>query len=236
LRFYGLANQSLWHDELYSWKSANFNSLSQVIEYGKGDIHPPAYAVVLYYIEKFIGDSEAALRLPSALCGVLSIIFIYFLGLRYYSYKEALMSSVLMAFLWCPVYYSQEARVYSMVLLFTLTTMYCWDIVFYQLQTNEKLTNLYAVFGYVISSIILCYLHYFGTYLVALLGMTSIVFCIKKRKALSMMLLIHLPIALAYSPWIPVMLSHTHKSARYMSAPNIFTPREFLEFLFNSHY
>ncbi len=79
LRFYGLANQSLWHDELYSWKSAIFNSLSQVIEYGKGDIHPPAYAVVLYYIEKFIGDSEAALRLPSALCDVLSIILSIFL-------------------------------------------------------------------------------------------------------------------------------------------------------------
>ena len=236
LRFYGLTNQSLWHDELYSWKSANFNSLSQVVEYGKRDIHPPGYAIVLYYIEKFIGDSETALRLPSAICGVLSIIVIYFLGLRYYSYKESLISSALMAFLWCPVYYSQEARMYSMVLLFTLTTMYCWDILFYQLQTNEKLTNWYAALGYIISSIILCYLHYFGTYLIALLGIASIVLCVKKRKVLLMMLLIHLPIAIAYAPWVSVMLSHTHKSVRYMSIPNIFTPIVTLKFFFNSNY
>ena len=236
LRFSGLSQQSLWLDELYSWKSANFNSLSQVIEYGKRDIHPPGYAIVLYYIEKFIGDSETALRLPSAICGVLSIIVIYFLGLRYYSYKESLISSALMAFLWCPVYYSQEARMYSMMLLFTLTTMYCWDIVFYQLQTNEKLTNWYAALGYIISSIILCYLHYFGTFLIALLGITSIVSCVKKRKALLMLLLIHLPIAIAYAPWISVMLSHAHKSAYYIHNLGIYTPIVFLKFFFNSYY
>jgi uncharacterized membrane protein len=118
LRFSGLSQQSLWLDELYSWKSANFNSLSQVIEYGKRDIHPPGYAIVLYYID---GDFEAALRLPSAMCGVLSIIVIYFFGLRYYSYKESLISSALIAFLWCPVYYSQEARMYSMLLVIPLS-------------------------------------------------------------------------------------------------------------------
>ena len=109
-------------------------------------------------------------------------------------------------------------------------TMYCWDIVFYQLQTNEKLTNWYAALGYIISSIILCYLHYFGTYLIALLGIASIVLCVKKRKVLLMMLLIHLPIAIAYAPWVSVMLSHTHKSVRYMSRPNIFTPIVTLKF------
>jgi len=65
LRFYGLDAQSLWNDELISWRQSNQPTLTDVIRKGvRTTTHPPAYAILIYYVERFVGDSEKALRFP----------------------------------------------------------------------------------------------------------------------------------------------------------------------------
>src|SRR5215213_5314786 len=96
LRFYGLEIQSLWNDELFSWDDANRESLYRVVDgvlIGEQEIHPPGYFIFLYFVEKYLGESEWALRLPSAVAGLLSVLAIYLLGCRLYSRREGLIAA-----------------------------------------------------------------------------------------------------------------------------------------------
>ena len=235
LRFYGLANQSLWNDELSSWVRSSHGNLSAVMEKGVyTDVHPPGYQLLLYFVEKYIGDSEAILRLPSALSGSLAILVIFLTGTRLYSHKEGLIAAVLMAVLWCPIYYSQEARSYSMLLLFTSMATYFWISLLQAINTKTK-PSYYSIIGYIISSIIASYLHYFGPYLIALQAIATAMLAIRKHKAFGYVILLYLPILLAYMPWMPTMYKHLNQGPIWIGPPGHITKSftGYLRFLFN---
>lgn len=236
LRFYGLSNQSLWLDELCSWKSGNYETLSAAIKHAaSADVHPPGFHIILYLLEKYIGDTESILRLPSAISGVLAIFVIFLLGTRIYSYQEALISSALMAVLWCPIYFSQEVRAYSMLLLFTMLTTYYWIQMLRELHEKEKV-SFYVICFHSISAIISSYLHYFGLYLIFLQGLVITLFFIRSRRRLFYILITYSLVICAYIPWIPVMLQQASQKMPYVFAP---TPTryafiDYLQFLFNN--
>ena len=92
LRFYVLGFQSLWSDELASWDISNGETISQVIGGVRSDVHPPLYFLILRFAQWIFGDSEWALRLPSAFAGWLCIPAIYLLGKRLYSEREGIFS------------------------------------------------------------------------------------------------------------------------------------------------
>jgi len=235
LRFYGLENQSLWNDELSSWQRSSYDNLYSVIDKGvRPDVHPPGYQIFLYFVEKYIGDSEPILRFPSAVSGVLSIFIIFLVGLRLYSYREGLIASAFMAVLWCPIYFSQEARVYSMLLLFTLLATHFWISILESLKGKARL-SYYTIIGYIITGIISSYLHYFGLYLLLLQGLGAALFCIQRRRALVYVLLIYSLILLAYLPWLPTMWKHLTKGEIWIKPPGSITAIfvGYLHFSFN---
>src|SRR5215210_1747579 len=120
LRFYGLEIQSLRFDELETWRYA-IKSPPGILEatgVSGSDPHPPGYYLFIHYWMQLAGDAEWALRLPSAVAGVLSVLVTFLLGRRLYSAREGLIAALLMTVLWAPIYYSQEARAYSLYLGF----------------------------------------------------------------------------------------------------------------------
>src|SRR5829696_8685863 len=104
LRFYGLGFQSLWSDELASWDISNRETISQVIGGVRSDDHPPLYFLILRFAQGIFGDSEWALRLPSAFAGWLCIPAIYLLGKRLYSEREGIVAALFLAVFWAPIY------------------------------------------------------------------------------------------------------------------------------------
>jgi 4-amino-4-deoxy-L-arabinose transferase-like glycosyltransferase len=168
LRFYGLDAQSLWNDELSSWEQSHQPTLAEVIEKGvRPTTYPPAYQVLVYYVERWVGDSEKALRFPSAVAGVLAIFAVFFLGKQLYSQREGLIAAALVAFSYQPIYYSQEARVYSFLLLFSILSSHFWFRIAGRLEARLA-PDLPSQVGYVACAIVAIYLHYFGLLLVAL--------------------------------------------------------------------
>lgn len=141
-RFYGLERQSFWNDELSTVDIIKYNKLSSVIIEGvfEDNSHPRAYFLFLYFVKRYKGNSEMILRFPPAIGGVISIFIIFLLGKLLYSYREGLIASSLMAVFWCPIYYSQEARTYSILLLFTMLASYCWVSILRSLSQNEKVS------------------------------------------------------------------------------------------------
>ncbi len=201
LRFYGLAIQSLWSDELASWYFSRADGVGQVVSNVREDIHPPGYFVILHFAQRVFGDSEWALRLPSAVAGWLCIPAIYLLGRRIYSEREGLIAALLVAVSWAGIYFSQETRSYSILILLSIVTAYLWWGVIRGLREERRLPAAETI-AYIVVAILCAYAHYFGALLIALQGAAL---ALLAYRAILRVVLIYVPISLAYVLWLPGM-------------------------------
>ena len=116
LRGFHLGRQSLWIDEVLTWYSAGIGvplAWRDVLE----NVHGPLYSLVLHAWGACAGDSEWALRLPSALFGTALVPVTAWLAARWLGRETATGAAWLTAGSPFLVWYSQEARNYSLVML-----------------------------------------------------------------------------------------------------------------------
>lgn len=73
--FVGLSRSSFWADELFTMQVVDHHlGLGEVFRRVLADVHPPLYDFLLYVWIELFGTSEGAVRLPSAILAVLSIL------------------------------------------------------------------------------------------------------------------------------------------------------------------
>ena len=234
LRFYALDFQSLWNDELASWKMSSHSDLSTVIfKEAGGDFHPPGYHIMLHYWIKHFGDSERTLRLPSAIAGILAVALVFLLGAHLYSTKEGLLGSAIMAVLWCPIFYSQMARVYSILMLFILINIYFWVLTTEDILSRGKPLLARHVAPYVAASCIACYLHYYALIVISVQAFILGTVVLVRRSGLLCFATTYMVILLAYSPWVPVMLRHAGTEFTWFDKPTVTHVLYYLQFIFN---
>ncbi len=116
LRLFRLGHQSLWIDEAFSWISAQIGqpwTIAHLLE----DVHGPLYSLLLHVWGRFAGDSEWALRLPSALLGVALVAAIAKLAGCWLGRETELPAAWLAAGSPFLIWYSQEARNYTLLML-----------------------------------------------------------------------------------------------------------------------
>jgi len=116
LRFYRLGHQSLWIDEAMTWFNLGLGSplaLKDVLE----NVHGPLYGLIVRMWCGIAGDAEWALRLPSAVAGVLLVPAIAWLARLWIGRDAATPAAWLAAGAPFLVWYSQEARCYSQLML-----------------------------------------------------------------------------------------------------------------------
>ncbi len=134
LRLYRLAAQSLWLDEGSTWSliQSDWGTLF-------ADLFSPAAAYPLYHLllkawVAVAGDSEWALRLPSAVAGVLAVLAIWLAAQRIAADQQPppaqpwyrLAATLLLGTAPVAIWYAQEAKVYSMLLL--ASTLLLWAL------------------------------------------------------------------------------------------------------------
>lgn len=114
-------NQSLWLDEAINvLATKNYSLLGMITEYAKADFHPPGYFIIAWIWTKFFGINEIAIRIPSVFFGLLAVYLIYLIGQKLHSKTLGLFSALLLAINPLHIYYSQEARMYSLATLAVL--------------------------------------------------------------------------------------------------------------------
>ncbi len=118
LRFYRIDAQSFWNDEGNSARLAE-RSVDLIIAGTAGDIHPPGYYLLLAAWQLVAGRSEFALRGLSAFAGILLVALIYRLGRQYFDEPAALGAAFFAAIHPALIYYSQEARMYELVAMWS---------------------------------------------------------------------------------------------------------------------
>jgi hypothetical protein len=160
LRFRGLAAQSLWYDEWLTSRAASgdFEYLRGYVT-GQAGI-PPTYFAIMWIWARVVGDGDAALRSFSALVGVATIPVAYAtvreLGRRRaVARAAALLVAVHPALVW----YSQEARPYSLLAL--LGTLSLWALA--RLWTRRGRWDLVV---WAIVCALAVAVHYFAVFLV----------------------------------------------------------------------
>lgn len=121
LRLLLLGSKGLWLDEVRSIQvtGAGFDAwLSGRVE----AYHPPLYYILLMPWLR-IAHSEFLLRLPSAVLGALTIPLTYALTRRLWEERTALISAWLVALSPLLVWYSQELRSYSLLVLLSVVSL-----------------------------------------------------------------------------------------------------------------
>lgn len=124
LRFYRIGGRGLWLDEAFSLWMAR-QPIDQMLDWlARIDQHPPLYYALLHLWTCLAGDSEAALRALSALCGVLTIPVLYLLGRRLADERVGLAAALLLAAAPFHVRFAQEARMYTLLTLNVSLALY----------------------------------------------------------------------------------------------------------------
>lgn len=126
LRLTLLGRQSLWFDEADVVVRAQ-QSLGAVLHtFVKPGENGPLYNLLLHFWIRLFGPSEASVRLPSAIAGLLTVPVIYVVGRRTLGRRVGLFAAGLLAISPYHVWYSQEAKMYAIAVLLTLLSTACF--------------------------------------------------------------------------------------------------------------
>ena len=232
-RFYNLGGPSLFNDELATVHFASSKNLSEMFnEYILKDVHPPGFQIMMYWVVHNLGDNEFWLRFPTAIAGIIAVFGMYVLGKYMFSSKEGLIASAMTVVLWAPLYYSQEARPYSFLFMFSIFSVYYWLRIVDNLREGKQV-KLVWVIKFIIIGILSSYFQYLGLFFQILLALASIFIFIKNRSKLIKIILIFAVIGIAFLPWLPFAIDQISVGPDWIQKPKKLAFGYFLAFLFN---
>ena len=124
LRISHLGNKSLWLDEgaTVALARASWQHFAWVWWHGEANLQTIYFLLMRGWIH--LGSSEPFLRLPSAIFGIVTIPALYSAARKFTGVWESLAAAALLAFSPSAVYYSQEARGYTLATLLVLASTY----------------------------------------------------------------------------------------------------------------
>ncbi|MDH4209478.1 MAG: glycosyltransferase family 39 protein, partial [Anaerolineae bacterium] len=182
LRVYQLDAKSIWFDESHSLNRASLDLLS--IASGKQiwggrvvqDItHVPFYFFLLHFLIKLAGDSDFTLRFLSVLFGVLTVPLIYFIGKKLCHARIGLWAALLATFSPFYLWYSQEARMYTLLVFLGLLSVYCL-----LRAIGEDKVGWYAIYAATTTAMLYTSLFSFGLF--AFEGLMGLLAAWKRRR------------------------------------------------------
>lgn len=124
LRFYRLTGRSLWLDEILTSMPAHLGGPSDVVAWTQAYINQmPVFYMFTWLLHPW-GDGELILRMPAFVAGALTVPAVFLLGKAAFGTRAGLVAALMTAIVPFAVWYSQEARSYSLLMLLTTMQMY----------------------------------------------------------------------------------------------------------------
>jgi mannosyltransferase len=207
LRVFHLPAQSLWYDESVSWYMTQL-SLPTMLHWTANDIQPPFYYLLLWAWVRLAGDSEYALRFLSVVFALLSLPLFWLLGRRLLNRLGGHLALLFATISPLYVYYSQETRMYTLLVCLSLLTGWLLLRLLDRLSAAPHRFPILPAVGYVLAASALLYTHYFGLFL--LLGHSLYALYVwwqAGRPRWWALLLLPAAVALLFAPWLPYLLT-----------------------------
>ncbi len=156
LRIYLLNTQSLWWDELKTVERATISLQEMLADLISKRNHMPLY-FLLMRIWILLGQSPFVVRFFSVIWGLLSVAEIYRLGRLLSGQVAGILAALLLALAPFHIWYSQEARMYTIL---PLALLLAHDFL---LLAVRKGNGRYW-FGYGLAMLVALFLHYFAVF------------------------------------------------------------------------
>jgi 4-amino-4-deoxy-L-arabinose transferase-like glycosyltransferase len=192
LRLLWLGRESLWVDETYTWHVAHL-SLAAILTLQ--DQTPPLYNVLMHFWVRVAGDSEWALRLPSAALGAGAVLVLYRLGCRLARPRVAALGALLLALSFFHLRYSQTARTYALFVFLATLSM---SLFLRVLEGKGRRPRT----AYVAATAALLYSH---PYALTVVAVQALAVLWPRRPDAPSVLALQAAAALAFVPWLPVL-------------------------------
>lgn len=207
LRLPSLGDQSIWRDEAATLLQVN-GSFADVFSRTAADNYPPLYNLLTWASVQLLGGAEWVLRLPAALLGIANVALIYGLGSRIGGRTIGLIAALLLALSGFHIWYSQEARMYT--LLACAATAHAWAMLHFLARPQPARTVLLALSG-----IPLVYAHPYGALNWIAIGVGALWIVGQRRdwRTLVPLVLAELAIALSFMPWALILLGRARTIA-----------------------
>jgi mannosyltransferase len=205
LRVYDIGAKDVWLDEANTVLIAE-NGPSGIVTRLADDANPPLFYFLLHGWLDAFGKTEAALRGLSALFGILLVIAVYFIGRRIFSERVGVYAALIASIAPIQVMYSQQIRMYTLLPLTALMSMYC----LLRFIREGKRSSLA---GYGIFTILSIYTHNHGIFLLPAHALSVLVFARQRRVIIGWSLCI-VCVAALYAFWIPSLLGQMEKLPR----------------------
>jgi O-antigen/teichoic acid export membrane protein len=118
-----LPTRGIWLDEATSITQAQLPLGKLLDSLRATDVHPPLHHLILWALAHVAGTSELVMRAPSIIAGAVLVPVLYALGRELYDERAGHLAAALGAFAPFLVWYSQEARMYGLFMLFGALAM-----------------------------------------------------------------------------------------------------------------
>lgn len=193
-RLWGLTESCLWFDEVFSVHAAR-HEWSRLLRFVAADvIHPPLFYVLLKVWISVGGESLFWLRLFPVLASI-AVIFPFLLLCRELHLGATVtnLALLLMAVNGYLIKYAQEVRMYSLLLFFTVCSLWLFIKFLNATNVRKQLLALSAI------NLLLVCTHYYGCLVIA----TEAVFLVLwNRDKLPDFLIAVAVLLLCFSPWV----------------------------------
>jgi len=220
LRIFGLGSESLWLDEVASVHVSETSLVSIIRSSISGDTHPPLYYLLLHFWMLLFGQSEAAVQSLSALFDIISVLLMYMVARELFEPKIGLIAGFLLAISSFAIYYSQEVRMYSLLLSLTLLSFLFFVRILRASKPGKTLLVCYSL-----ANILLCYTHIYGLFTI---GSQVLHFFLFRRRYVRARLVFwgaQIATLVGFSPWIFVLVTNTFRGAisglDWLSTPSL---------------
>jgi mannosyltransferase len=211
LRFRNIEADGLSGDEAASWNQAQGNPVDIIVATAR-DNYPPLHNLLLALSMAVFGDAEWALRLPSAIMGILNVVATYWVGTLLSGRKVGLLAAFLLALSSFHIWYSQETRMYA---LLALTATLFAGAAFQYARTPTRRWAIAAV----LAGVALLYSHPFGalTWASIAVPLAAVAFWQPSSVAMSVRrwLILQAIVVAAFLPWAWILLERTATIAEH---------------------
>ena len=181
------------------------NSIAQTIESVNDNInqdHAPGYFVLLNVWSRLTGLDLFTLRLFSVFCGLLALVFGYRLALICDRPETAVDAALLLTFTAFVLFYTYIVRMYA--LLPVLSAAVLWS--YWRIASRAGAVPRRLWLAFVAASAAILWVHYFGTILLAALGVYHLVVAPKNSRWFRLCLAA-ICVGLLFAPWLPVLVA-----------------------------
>lgn len=192
-RFWALGSAGLWLDEAYTVNLVR-GSLGEILrQLQTADDAPPLFYLLEKLVVSGFGESEAAARLLPALAGTVAVVLAWRIG-REVSQRTGILCASVFAVSGLAVFYSQQARSYS--LLHALSLLLLWASLRVMERPDRRRTGIFGI-----TALLLLYTHNLALWIVLAALLAVMPALLRNRAARRTGLVLLAGLALGAVPW-----------------------------------